>query len=284
MNKPSKTDEVFKSYFTTPFKRQVMNIEYSVLSNFHDKAILAGNTEMHFRKSLEEGFDGLKADMRFTSDGEIVLCHDPGYTFDPNGRITKFDRENFTPIRELPLGKILSLEFEHPFEGQTLHPCTLDTMLAVCEEKDAIPYLTLRPEPWRAEVARRMVELILKHNLQRRTIINLFTGNKEAMDTVSALLPGLVYCNTRLGTDALTMELIDSSAADGYQIICICQRMFDTVTAEKCSYASTRGIHIWNWGANSKELATANIAIGVSGFQMYNRDANNDFIKEILNS
>ena len=282
MTTPSKTDKFFKSYFTTPFERQVMNIEYSVLSNFHDKGILAGNTEMHFRKSLEEGFDGLKADMRFTSDGEIVLCHDAGYTFTPDGKIGAFNRESFTPIRELPLCKVLSLEFEHPFEGRTLHPCTLDTMLAVCEEMDAIPYLTLRPEPWRPEVAKRMVELILKHNLQRRTIINLFTGNKEAMDTVSALLPGLVYCNTRLGTDALTTELIDSSAADGYQIICICQKMFDTVTAEKCSYAASKGIRIWNWGANSRELAAANIAIGVTGFQMYNREANNAFIAEIL--
>ena len=60
----------------------------------------------------------------------IVLCHDAGYTVDANGRITRFDRENFTPIHELPLSKILALEFDQPFEGKTLHPCTLDSMLA----------------------------------------------------------------------------------------------------------------------------------------------------------
>ncbi|MBQ9369427.1 MAG: hypothetical protein IJT83_16720 [Victivallales bacterium] len=282
MSTPTKADEFFKSYFTPPYDRRVMNIEYSVLSDFHGRAFLAGNTEMHFRKSLEEGFDGLKADMRFTSDGEIVLCHDGGYTFDANGRITKFDRENCTPIHDLPIDQVRALEFDQPFEGQTLHPCTLDTMLAVCEELDAIPYLTLRPEPWRPEVAKRMVELILKHNLQHRTIINLFTGVKEAMECVESLLPGLVYCNTRLGTDALTKELIDSSVADGYKIICICQRMFDTITAENVSYAASKGIHIWNWGAGNIELVAANLTQGVTGFQMYNREANNAVIAKLL--
>ena len=38
-----------------------MNIEYSVLRNYHGQGVLPGNTEMHFRKGVEEGFDGFKA-------------------------------------------------------------------------------------------------------------------------------------------------------------------------------------------------------------------------------
>ena len=77
----SPADKAFKFYFDNPFERKIMNIEYSVLSNFHGQGSLAGNTEMHFRKGIEEGFDGFKADMRLSSDGVIILCHDAGYTF-----------------------------------------------------------------------------------------------------------------------------------------------------------------------------------------------------------
>ena len=283
MKNSTQANAAFKSYFSMPFERGVMNIEYSVLSDFHGREILAGNTEMHFRKSLEEGFDGVKADMRMTSDGEIVLCHDPGYTFNAEGQITRFDREKFVAIHDLPLAKVLSLEFEQPFEGKILHPCTLDTMLSVCAEMGAVAYLTLRPEPWRPQVAKRMAELVLAHEMKERTIINLFTGQKEAVDCVSALMPNLVYCNTRLSTDPLTRELIDSSAVDGYQVICLYYpKQFETMTPELCQYAESKGIRIWAWGARNREEVAATLASGISGFQMYNREVNNAVIAELL--
>lgn len=278
----SPADKAFKVYFDNPFERKVMNIEYSVLSKYHGQGILPGNTEMHFRKGLEEGFDGFKADMRLSSDGIIVLCHDAGYTFTQDGKIAAFNKENFTPIHDMPFSKIRDLEFEHPFEGQILHPCTLDTMLALCEKHDVAAYLTLRDEPWREEVARRMVDLVRAHNMERRTIINLFTGEKEAVDCVSSLLPGLVYCNTQYPGVPLTAELIDSSAADGYKIICLNIHLLESVTPEYHQYAASKGIRIWTWGVSNPEDCAAHIAHGVTGFQMCSRDVTNAVIAEIL--
>ena len=278
----SPADKAFKAYFDNPFERKVMNIEYSVLSNFHGQGFLAGNTEMHFRKGLEEGFDGFKADMRLSSDGVIVLCHDAGYTFTQDGKIAAFNKENFTPIHDMPFSKIRDLEFEHPFEGQILHPCTLDTMLALCEKHDVAAYLTLRPEPWREEVAQRMVELVRAHNMERRTIINLFTGVKEAVDCVSSLLPGLVYCNTQYPDVPLTTELIDLSAADGYKIICLNNRHLETVTPEYHRYAASKGIRIWTWGVSKAAECAAHIAQGITGFQMCSRDVTNSVIAEMM--
>ena len=278
----SPADKAFKAYFDNPFERKIMNIEYSVLSNFHGQGILPGNTEMHFRKGLEEGFDGFKADMRLSSDGVIVLCHDAGYTFTQDGKITAIDKNNSTPIHDMPFSKIRDLEFEHPFEGQILHPCTLDTMLALCEKHDVAAYLTLRDDPWREEVARGMVKLIRARNMERRTIINLFTGVKEAVDYVSSLLPGLVYCNTQYPDVPLTTELIDLSAADGYKIICLNNRHLETVTPEKHQYAASKGIRIWTWGVSKAAECAAHIAHGVTGFQMFTRDVTNAVIAEIL--
>lgn len=282
MNTLSAADKKFKNYFSAPFEHQVMNIEYSVLSNYHGRGVLAGNTEMHFRKGVEEGYNGFKADMRFSRDGEIVLCHDSGYTFTEDGKIACFNKENFAPIHDMSFSQIRDLEFEHPFEGESLRPCTLDTMLSICEQSDSIAYLTLRQEPWRPEVAKRMVQSIITHNMQHRTIINLFTGEKEAMTCVATLLPGLVYCNTRWPGEPLTPELIDSSAIDGYQIICLHAGQLETVTQENLERAAASNIRIWTWGVNNAKDCATNIAHGITGFQMFTRDVNNSVIAELL--
>ena len=278
----SSADKAFKFYFDNPFERKIMNIEYSVLRNYHGQGVLPGNTEMHFRKGFEEGFDGFKADMRLSSDGVIILCHDAGYTFTQDGRIATFNQDKFTPIHDMPFNKIRELEFEHPFEGQYLHPCTLDTMLALCEKHDVVAYLTLRAEPWRTEVAQKMVELIRAHKMEHRTIINLYTGVKEAVDCVSSFLPGLVYCNTKYPDVQLTTELIDSSAADGYKIICLNNHQLETVTPEKHQYAASKGIRIWTWGVSKAAECAAHIAQGITGFQMCSRDVTNSVIAEMV--
>ena len=269
-------------YVEHPDDSKVMDIEYSVLGEFYNFSCPEGNTELHFRKSIEYGFDGLKADMRFTRDGEIVLCHDAGFTLDADGRIGRFDRGNFVAIRDMPLEEVLRLEFAAPFDGRRLHPCTLDTMLGLCRKHGKVAYLTLRPEPWREEVAQRMTELIVKHDMQRQTIVNLFPGCKEAMDSVEKLLPGLVYCNTRRPGDALTEELMDDSAEQGYKILCLCRRMIDSVTREKCRYAARKGLHVWIWDTENAKECAYDLAKGITGFQMFSKDVTPAVIDGIL--
>ena len=272
----------FRHYFENPMERRVMDIEYSVLADFGGKNDIEGNTELHFLKSISLGFDGLKTDMELTKDGEIVLCHDPGFTLNDDGRIVAFNDANYKAFREMTTKEVLALEFARTENGSHYHPCTLDTMLALCRQHNLAAYLTLRPEPWRNETAKRMAELILAHDMQRQTIINLYPGSREAMDFVSSLIPGMVYCNTRLPEDALTTELIDDSATNGYNIICLCHRMIDTVTPEKCRYAASRGIHVWEWEVTNAEDAAKDIANGITGFQMFTRDVTVSVIDDIL--
>ena len=271
-----------KYYIEHPGDGKVMDIEYSVLGEFYNFNCPEGNTELHFRKSIEYGFDGLKADMRFTRDGEIVLCHDAGFTLDADGKIGRFDRENFVAIRDMTLEEVLRLEFAAPFDGQLLSPCTLDTMLGLCRKHGMVAYLTLRPEPWREEVAKRMTELIVKHDMQHQTIVNLFPGCKDAMDSVAKLLPDLVYCNTRRNGDALTEELIDATAEQGYKILCLCHLMIDSVTREKCCYAARKGLHVWTWDTMNAEDCAEDLSRGITGFQMFSKDVTPAVIDGIL--
>ena len=269
-------------YIEHPGDGKVMDIEYSVLGDFCNFNCPEGNTELHFRKSIEYGFDGLKADMRFSKDGEIVLCHDAGFTLDADGRIGRFDSSNFAAIRDMPLEEVLRLEFAAQFDGQRLHPCTLDTMLGLCRKHGMVAYLTLRPEPWREEVAKRMTELIVKHDMRQQTIVNLYPGCKEAMDSVAKLLPDLVYCNTRLPEDALTEELMDATAEQGYKLLCLCRRMIDSVTREKCRYAARKGLHVWTWEATNAQECAYDLSKGITGFQMFSKDVTPAVIDGIL--
>ena len=284
--KAAKADAAFKRFFTIPFERKAMDVLYSVTSYYHGKGRVWGNSEMHFRKGVEEGFDAFKADMRLSSDGEIILCHDEGFTYDENGRITRFDKNNYEAIHNMPLEKIQKLEYNIPFEGQYLHPCTLDTMLAVCEEHGKIAYLTFRPEAWREDIAKRLAELLVKHNMQHRTIINMFLSDNVAKATkqvVTKYIPGLVFCHTQRGHVPLTKELIDASATEGYQIICLYYTdQIDTITPELCQYAADKGIRIWCWAVGTEEKTATCLAKGVSGFQMGSRDLNQAAVDKML--
>ena len=284
----AEADAAFKRFFTVPFERKAMSVLYSVTSYYHGKGRVWGNSEMHFRKGVEEGFEAFKADMRLSRDGEIILCHDEGFTYDKNGRIAKFDKTNYEAIHDMPSEKILKLEYNIPFQGEYLRPCTLDSMLAVCEEYGKVAYLTFRPEDWREDVAKRMAELLVKHNMQHRTIINMFLGNNVAKATkkvVDKYIPNLVFCHTQRGNVPLTKELIDESAAEGYQIICLYYtNQIDTITPELVQYAADKGIRIWCWAVGNTETTANCLARGVSGFQMGNRDINQAVVDKMLNA
>ncbi|MBQ3951061.1 MAG: ATP-binding cassette domain-containing protein, partial [Oscillospiraceae bacterium] len=68
------------------------------------------NTKEHFAYCAEHGFDGLKTDVRITSDNKIILCHDAGFTFDQNGRITNYNASDNTPIHDLTYAECVALE------------------------------------------------------------------------------------------------------------------------------------------------------------------------------
>lgn len=255
---------------------RILNIEYSRLPG------APGNTEMHFRMAARSGFDGLKADMRLTKDGEIVLCHDPGYTFDKEHRITEFSAGNYTAIHDLSLPEVLSLEFDTPDEnGQPVHPCTLDTMLSICRENRLIPYLTNRHEEWREETAERMAVLLRKHGLEDSCIMNLYSGDPRTLRAIRRVLPEPVACDTKHDCDLFSMQMIDDSAEQGYRILCLCHKSSAPVTKELISYAAGKGISVWEWGMTEPEEVKNYLDLGIRGFQMYTRKVTNSVIRKM---
>lgn len=258
------------------YLNRITNIEYSRLPGF------AGNSELHFLKAATDGFDGMKADMRLSKDGEIVLCHDPGYTFDAEGRITVFNKDNFTEIHDLELAQIRELEFDTPDEsGNYYHPCLLDSMLRICRDNDLIPYLTNRHEDWREETAGHMFKLLEKYGLTDKAIMNLYAGNPDTMSAIRKFIPNADACDTKHREDVFSKEMIDESAKEGYKIICLCHFSDSPVTKELIGYAEKKNISIWEWGMTTAEEVRKYLELGVKGFQMYTRDVTNAVIRNM---
>ena len=259
-----------------PYLNRITNIEYSRLPGY------AGNSELHFRKAAADGFDGLKADMRLSADGEIVLCHDPGYTLGKDGRIIAFDEENFRAIHDMTLSEILSLEFDTPDEnGCHYGPCTIDTVLAVCKEYGIIPYLTNRHEDWRVQTAERMAEKLETFGLTGKAIMNLYSGDPDTMRAIRTFIPDAAACDTKHDYDLFSREMIDASADAGYKIICLCHRSKAPVTRELTDYAREKGVSVWEWGMTAREDVKRYLDLGITGFQMYTRDVTNSVIRSM---
>ena len=248
---------------------QVMNIAYSSLVNGYPI-----NTKEHFLHAVSLGYNGIKGDMRLTSDGGIVLCHDAGFTLDSNGRITTFDSSNCTLIHDMTLAQCLALEHANAAGYQTLgyyaHPCTLDDMLLICKEYGIVPYITFRWEYYE-ETAAKMYQSLQKYGLASKAIINLY-NSLDAVSHIRALDKGIILCDTidaysRTSTDLATQ--IDTASSLNCSILCLNSvDIADYVTDEIVQYAASKGIRLYAWGVNAYNNYYSYIGMGLRGFQI----------------
>ncbi len=268
----------FKTYFDFADNQKIMDIAYSVFPG------IPGNSEIHFKEAIRNGYHGMKADMQLSKDGKIILCHDDGYTFDENGMITSFAPDKFTAIHDLTAGEINDLRFAQAWGGEHHRPCQLETMLQLCRDHNRFAYLTLRDDPWRPEVVARMVELLRQYEMTGRTVVNFYPPQPGAVQLIDSLCPGLKYCHTLVPNTPLSEQLIDDSAAGGYSIICLCgltNGIFDKRLAER---AEATGIHIWCWGLKTIEAISTAVKCGVTGFQMFMPSGTPDMLAQYFPS
>lgn len=128
------------------------------------------NTVEHFTDAAENfGYNVLKADLRPTSDGELVCCHDAGFTFDSNGHITTYDSGNSTAIHNVTAATCLGYSFS---TGE--HPCLVGDYLDVCRAQDKIAWITIRNE-YMDVVIPKLISELKAHNMLYATIINSMT-------------------------------------------------------------------------------------------------------------
>ena len=148
----------------------------------------ATNSKEHYEHCAKNDYDAVKADLRLTSDNQLVCCHDAGITLNADGRIVSYDSSNSTAIHEMTKVQFMALEFNTMYNGARCHTCDLETFLRICKNAGKIAYITIRGEYVEATVA-ALVEAVQDASMVSRTIINSFT--MDALTAVRAVEPDL---------------------------------------------------------------------------------------------
>jgi glycerophosphoryl diester phosphodiesterase len=114
--------------------------------------------------SIEDGVDGLEADVRMTRDGHLVCVHDPKLNRTSNGR----GRVSAKRLDELAVLDFGSWHPAAPEEPDLTKLLTLDRLLEALRDSDRPVRLlieTKHPSRYGSEVERALVGLLRKHKL-----------------------------------------------------------------------------------------------------------------------
>ena len=149
------------------FQSEFLRIAYSAI--WVDKI----NTATHWLFASDMGFNVLKGDVEITSDGELIMCHDPGFTFDENGRIIAYNSSNKTLIVDMTYAECRSKVYaENPARyGQYCPVADVDDFIKICKDKGKICFLTIRATNT-ASVVEKAIEKIKYYGMENRTILN----------------------------------------------------------------------------------------------------------------
>ncbi len=164
-------DDFRSASIRSRFDEQFNYIAYSKLSANDAPA----NTAEHFIRCAKQPFTALKGDVRNTSDRGLIMCHDPGYTFDANSKITTYNSSNKTLINTLTVAQCKALTFADQYDGQDCHPIDFDTYVGICKKYGKIAFVTVRDEAIDTVVAPYVIATLKKYRMMDRAIINSFT-------------------------------------------------------------------------------------------------------------
>lgn len=186
------------------FDDSYLYISYSSVSG----AGASINTAEMYGYCAKQGFNALKGDVRPTSDGGVIMCHDAGFTFDENGDITKYDADNCTLISSLTEAECLALK--HAGTGN--YVCNLETYIRICKKYGKIAYITIRDEQIAEVVVPVMYALLDKYRMRTRCIINSFTvASLEAVRAIDSDIMLSRVSTYSEGSSGITTAFVDSA-------------------------------------------------------------------------
>ena len=222
------------------------------------------NTVEHFVDAAENfGYNALKCDVRPTSDGELVCCHDAGFTFDSSGYITSYDSANQTKIHDVTSATVLGYSFK---TGE--HPCLVGDYLDVCRKYGKVAFITIRNEYMDVVIPKLLEELRI-HNMTYATIINCMTYEslvqwRQQDQTV------MINYTLNYGV-AIDQAQIDRAIGLGYCSLCgfsLSSASTDPSAACDFEYARENGIRLLEAIAYKEGSPEACYALGYDGCQI----------------
>ena len=215
--KPTGVSELY------PFCRKFNQIAYSYVAGGGGT-----NSKEHFLHCAQNNYDSIKTDLRLTSDGALVCCHDEGFTFNSDGKITTFDSSNCTLIHDMTYAEVMALEFNTMYNGSRCHTSDLDYVLQVCKAYGKLAYITIREE-YIETTAELVVSALKKWGMLGNCIINSFSN--DALMAVRAIAPEvyLSFVFSPYTESGRTLALTNANANERY-MLCLYYSLGHTIS------------------------------------------------------
>lgn len=238
------------------------------------------NTKEHFEYCAKHGFDGLKCDVRLTSDDKLVLCHDAGVTLDSEGRITGYSASNSTTIRSMTSAEFLALEHATKYNDAYVHPTDLESFMTICKRSGKIPYITVRGATDSTEdgtlaptVAKLVAEAIRKYSVERNCIVNSY--DPAILLMIRAREPEVYLSQVFYPYNSMLLNAAMKNAKENsLYMLCFffedASHTYDSMVADANIMAAiteckARGIRVWGAQTTSENTLDKITALGFGG-------------------
>ena|SRR5688572_10750212 len=217
------------------------------------------NTIESFRQAVDIGVDTLEMDVHLTSDGHVVVIHDPTLdrTTNLSGRV---DRMTLAEVR----GGDAAVSFTKdgrswPYRGKGLTIPTLDEVLATFP---AMPLLIEIKTPAASRAAREVIE---RHNAVDRCIVAAF--REQAMEPFEG--SGIAQGASRRDTARLLWRALlrVPPARVDFNVMCM-PRWYRGLPLPVAGYAAilaARGVPVHIWTVDDLDEARELRRVGVRG-------------------
>jgi len=212
------------------------------------------NTIPAFRYAISTGVDALELDMAVTSDGVLVISHDPvlepPVCTGPSGGFAVIHTLTLAQVREWDCGKQKNPNFpkQQPVPGTRMP--TLDQVFDLAglghfdfniETKIFADKPELSPSP--EEFVKLVLECVRKHKLEKRVILQSF--DIRTLVEMKRIAPEIRTAALIMGTQQDFIAIAHAAKAD------IISPHFSLVTPEQVAAAHRSGIQVVPWTANT---------------------------------
>lgn len=263
-----KAKETIDSFLNLPAK--FLSISYSSIW------IAPINTLETYISAWKLGFNCCKGDVQPTSDGKLIMCHDDGFTFDSDGRITSYNPDNSTPIHFLTYSDCMEKEYSLSVSSNTndhySKVADIDGYLTVCREYGMLALITIRNE-YLDIVVPEVLSKIKKYKLESKTILN--TYDDKTIAKIRELDANILVSKILANDTPVKVENIDGAVNIGNCIVTAVLNYSDSadridylVPDDITRYAAEKNVGIIIAGINTRDKTNKCISKGILGAQI----------------
>jgi glycerophosphoryl diester phosphodiesterase len=224
------------------------------------------NTLEAFRKGVAAGADHLELDVHASSDGEIVVIHDPTLERTTNGS-GEVRRHTLAQLRALDAGyTFLDADGVASFRGRGVR---IPTLAEVCRE---FPTMLLNMEIKQAEpdIVRAALDVLAETGASPRSLV---AAEKAAlMDKIRSAAVGDDVVFAYATEDVISLlQVIEAGEIDSYEPVGLALQIpaeflgVPLVTPELIAAAHSRGIEVHVWTINTEAEMDRLLDLGVDG-------------------